>query len=238
MVGFGADPEACLDLIKKRSVCLEGFHEAMIFGKYNMISSRIHRLKSLVWARYRLFGERVSDVSIQIPELEDSFAFKLRRRFNRKIKARWDFFKSLPLSYEEAENGRRFFFSDYLQPVYVGDPGFREDARLIDCFYSIERRLFVGNHGKPFLLYGDFELLEPKGSSHRVLLKSDVKAIVNPGSIGYPLDGDPRACYLEISESEFIWHRVEYDVELTCKKINDNPNLFNFEADRILRGGP
>jgi len=39
--------------------------------------------------------------------------------------------------------------------------------------------------------------------------------LINPGSVGQPRDGDPRAAWLELDLSEWraIYHRVEYDIE-------------------------
>jgi diadenosine tetraphosphatase ApaH/serine/threonine PP2A family protein phosphatase len=40
------------------------------------------------------------------------------------------------------------------------------------------------------------------------------RALVNPGSVGQPRDGDPRASYLilDTATATIAWHRVEYDV--------------------------
>jgi len=40
------------------------------------------------------------------------------------------------------------------------------------------------------------------------------RALLNPGSVGQPRDGDPRASYLVLDPvaGEVTWHRVEYDV--------------------------
>jgi diadenosine tetraphosphatase ApaH/serine/threonine PP2A family protein phosphatase len=45
----------------------------------------------------------------------------------------------------------------------------------------------------------------------------DERAILNPGSVGQPRDGDARASYLVIdTDSAYVaWHRVEYDIEAT-----------------------
>jgi diadenosine tetraphosphatase ApaH/serine/threonine PP2A family protein phosphatase len=47
------------------------------------------------------------------------------------------------------------------------------------------------------------------------------KMIINPGGVGHPRDGDPRASYaIYDSEREMISvYRVEYDIEATQKKI-------------------
>jgi hypothetical protein len=37
--------------------------------------------------------------------------------------------------------------------------------------------------------------------------------LVNPGAVGMPLDGDPRAAWASWDGSDFTFHRTEYDVE-------------------------
>ena len=41
------------------------------------------------------------------------------------------------------------------------------------------------------------------------------RTLVNPGSVGQPRDGDPRASYLVLDQESgrVTWHRVEYDIE-------------------------
>ena len=41
------------------------------------------------------------------------------------------------------------------------------------------------------------------------------RTLVNPGSVGQPRDGDPRAAYLVLDQDagRVTWHRVEYDIE-------------------------
>jgi diadenosine tetraphosphatase ApaH/serine/threonine PP2A family protein phosphatase len=49
------------------------------------------------------------------------------------------------------------------------------------------------------------------------------RLIVNPGSVGQPRDGDPRACamILDTDRNELQWHRVAYPVERTQKLMTD-----------------
>ena len=39
--------------------------------------------------------------------------------------------------------------------------------------------------------------------------------LLNPGSVGQPRDGDPRASYLvlDTATASIAWHRVAYDIE-------------------------
>ncbi|HEY8501897.1 MAG TPA: metallophosphoesterase family protein, partial [Solirubrobacterales bacterium] len=54
------------------------------------------------------------------------------------------------------------------------------------------------------------------GHSHMQFnLVADGVVILNPGSVGQPRDGDPRAAWLELDTEAWTarWHRVEYDIE-------------------------
>jgi predicted phosphodiesterase len=54
------------------------------------------------------------------------------------------------------------------------------------------------------------------GPGRRIAL-DDRRLILNPGSVGQPRDGDPRAGYLlaDTDSGQVTWHRVEYDVPAT-----------------------
>ena len=51
----------------------------------------------------------------------------------------------------------------------------------------------------------------------------EVRALLNPGSVGQPRDGDPRAAYLllDLDTQHASFRRVEYDVERTQQEMRD-----------------
>ena len=61
--------------------------------------------------------------------------------------------------------------------------------------------------------------------------------LVNPGSVGQPRDGDPRAAYaLYDSDAGMVtYFRVEYDIPAAQKKIR-NAGLPPILADRLMLG--
>ena len=65
----------------------------------------------------------------------------------------------------------------------------------------------------------------------------DGRAIVNPGSVGQPRDGDPRASYAVYdSDAATITHyRVEYDIPATQSKMHDR-GLPHYLAERLTYG--
>ena len=47
--------------------------------------------------------------------------------------------------------------------------------------------------------------------------------MVNVGSVGQPRDGDPRACYVMLTDDQIEFRRVAYPVEKTIEKIYADP---------------
>jgi predicted phosphodiesterase len=73
--------------------------------------------------------------------------------------------------------------------------------------------------------------------SDRLAIDPDCAYLVNPGSVGQPRDGDPRAaCLLYDSETHTVtYRRIPYDVETAQKKIHE-AGLPPILADRLLVG--
>jgi len=60
-------------------------------------------------------------------------------------------------------------------------------------------------------------LLPPEG---QWVAPEGYRAIVNPGGVGQPRDGDPRAAFMIYdTESGFEFYRVPYAIEVTQEKI-------------------
>ncbi len=68
------------------------------------------------------------------------------------------------------------------------------------------------------------------------LLPEHRRAIINPGSVGQPRDGDPRAAYMIYdSDLGFEFRRVEYDVAATQRKMSEQ-GLSPRMAARLEKG--
>ena len=62
------------------------------------------------------------------------------------------------------------------------------------------------------------------GHSHvQFNLMVDGVVVLNPGSVGQPRDGDPRAAYAIIDENKIELKRVEYPIEETVARIEASP---------------
>lgn len=85
----------------------------------------------------------------------------------------------------------------------------------------------------------------PQGARYLMLGHTHVQAvrefergvIVNPGSVGQPRDGDPRAAYalLDPESGDVILRRVEYDVDAVARAII-REGLPRYLAERLYMG--
>jgi putative phosphoesterase len=78
------------------------------------------------------------------------------------------------------------------------------------------------------------------GHTHQpYVLPVDGKLVVNPGSVGQPRDGDPRASYAVIDDDNVEIKRIEYPVEDVVQKIlaSEMPDLARERLANVLRTG-
>lgn len=72
-----------------------------------------------------------------------------------------------------------------------------------------------------------------------VILPVGEKRVVNPGSVGLPRDGDPRASYAVIEDGEPTLRRVPYDVDRTIAALRGwgLPDDVTRSLEALYRGG-
>src|SRR3954471_10976670 len=113
---------------------------------------------------------------------------------------------------------------DEVVEICHGSP-FDEDAYIFDEMDAL--RALKTSTRRPLCLFGHthypaaFELAggeldtlgRPVGAEARIELRAGAKYLVNPGSVGQPRDGDPRAAYAIVDEAIGVeLYRVEYPI--------------------------
>jgi diadenosine tetraphosphatase ApaH/serine/threonine PP2A family protein phosphatase len=122
---------------------------------------------------------------------------------------------------------------DDLVEICHGAP-YDEDAYIFD---EADARLALSTSERPLCLFGHthypvtfklsdstFTSIGPAtGSEARLELRDGVKYLLNPGSVGQPRDGDPRAAYaiVDTHARHVELFRLMYPLELTQRKIID-----------------
>jgi putative phosphoesterase len=74
---------------------------------------------------------------------------------------------------------------------------------------------------------------------HPYVLEVGSKLVINPGSVGQPRDGDPRASYAVIEDNRVELKRVEYDVDACINAIQQSavPEPAKALLAEVLRNG-
>ena len=108
------------------------------------------------------------------------------------------------------------------------DPAFEyitTSTLAADMFaYFQTRSCFVGHTHRPLIAVDGISVtVEKPFSPHdgQVFDLSSARSLLNPGSVGQPRDGDPRAAFgvFDMVTSQFSFHRVPYPIDLVQQAI-------------------
>jgi len=148
-----------------------------------------------------------------------------------------DFLSSLPTHLNTTDalyvhGSPRNYLNEYLFPEDTYNP--RKMGSLEPLFRSL---CFCGRTHIPGIFHRDalaWGFTSPAKCDHQYPL-SDDKVICNVGSVGQPRDGDPRASYVLFTPDNITFRRVDYDVDLTSRKIRNDEDD-DFPGQRVRDG--
>jgi predicted phosphodiesterase len=212
IIGYGPNPRECIDLVMKCDVCLLGNHDQGALFDPEGFNSGAER--AIFWTREQLEDPAGS------PEA------------NAK---RWDFLGELPRNHRE--DSMLFVHGSARNPLneYVFPEDIYNRRKMEKIFALIEKYCFQGHTHVPGVFTESLNFSSPDELGYQYRL-ADEKIMVNVGSVGQPRDGDRRSCYVVLEDGLLTFRRVEYDVEVTRRKIYDTPELDNFLGDRLMEG--
>jgi putative phosphoesterase len=87
----------------------------------------------------------------------------------------------------------------------------------------------------------DADLICVGHTHYPCVLEVGNKIVINPGSVGLPRDGDPRASYAVLEDGDVELKRVEYPIEETVRTIEESPlpdQAKEFLSEVLRNGGP
>jgi len=195
MVGYGAEPDACTALVRERSdVCLAGNHDLAVLGGLDIATFSEGAAAAVEWTR-----ENVSEETLAfLAELDPAGSREEIGLFHASPRDPiWEYV----LAGDQAEAGFAameqrvgLIGHSHIALFFVTPPGGRPA-------YAQGREATDG-----------FEVELPDG-----------RWLLNPGSVGQPRDGDPRAAWMELDTEAWRarWHRVPYDVEVAAAAIRE-----------------
>jgi diadenosine tetraphosphatase ApaH/serine/threonine PP2A family protein phosphatase len=213
-VGYGADPEPCVEMLMNRaSRLVVGNHDhASADPQEDLDAFHPDAAAALIWTRGAL-SRRSAEVLRALPLSCEEESIHLVHGSPCRPQA-WEYV----LSERDAE---RAFGVSRSRFVLVGHTHIPAAHAELEC-----RRLFSG-------VFRRVRSLDP-GS---LRLDPRYRYILNPGSVGQPRDGNPRAAYaiLDSESGTYELVRVAYDVEKASEKIR-RAGLPGILAERLRWG--
>ncbi|GIW72889.1 MAG: phosphoesterase [Planctomycetota bacterium] len=220
VIGYGPSPRECLSLARRRfRLTLCGNHEWAVLNE----PLGFHRAarEAARWHREQLQPRWYSP---------------------KEVRDNWEFLRSLPLMHRR---GRMLFVhaspsnptEEYLLRTDVDEIMHEMSPKLARAFERTDWVTFVGHTHYPGIFTEDARFLVPKEIDHTCALQPGRKLIVNVGSVGQPRDGDHRACYVTLDKGVLRYHRIEYDVRETVRKVAaTGGRLDRSLGERLLSG--
>lgn len=211
LVGYGPNPKEIIDASSQFEFTIMGNHdEAAAGGDYSKFN--YHAVMAIKWTRKIL-------------------KLSWRKYFGAKDYIK--ILKNLP-DYKIIDTVLFSHGSPRSNKEYINTVKVAEEIFQLEIMNNITV-CFVGHVHVPKI----FELRNKEVSiikvkdDYKYEISDNVPIIVDIGSVGQPRDSDWRASYVEIKNNLLQFHRVEYDVETTMKKIYKNNNLDDRLADRL-----
>jgi diadenosine tetraphosphatase ApaH/serine/threonine PP2A family protein phosphatase len=210
VIGYGAGPDECADLVRERcAICLVGNHDLAVLGALDVAAFSEAAADAVAWTQ-----ENVAERTLALlRELEPAGEREGIALFHASPRDPvWEYV----LSAEQADACLD------VQPARIGLIG-----------HSHVALFFV----RPTAEELDGMVRGAQSSDDTLLDLSAGQWLINPGSVGQPRDGDPRAAWLELDTSEQTarFHRVRYDVERAAASIS-SAGLPRRLADRLHVG--
>ena len=194
VVGYGAQPNECTKLVQERTtVCLAGNHDLGVLGAIDVESFSPAAAEAALWTRDALE-----------PDARDWLATLEPADESRDVAL----YHASP---------RDHIWEYVLWPEQAGE-----------CLETQAKRVSLIGHSHVALCFhaaenGTAAAYGAQASNGTTLELATDRWLINPGSVGQPRDGDPRAAWLELDIDSWIatYHRVDYDVERAAESILD-----------------
>jgi diadenosine tetraphosphatase ApaH/serine/threonine PP2A family protein phosphatase len=186
VVGYGAQPDECTALVRERcAVSLNGNHDLAVIGTIDAATFSDTARAAVDWTRANAGPGTLEFLTGLAPEGEREGIGLFHASPRDPI---WEYV----LSIDQAEAGLD------AQTQRIGLIGHSHVSLFFSRPPSTGRRSFATGAQTT-----DGDLLE----------LSEGEWLLNPGSVGQPRDGDPRAAWLELDTSAWTarYHRVAYD---------------------------
>ena len=207
LVGYGAQPDECVELVAERC-------DLCLVGNHDLA----------------VLGEIPVDV------FSASAAAAVEWTRSAAHKSSLDYLRALKPAHTDGEVA--LYHASPRDPVWEYVLAIDQAA---ECMREQATRVSLIGHSHVALFFRDgAEASEASGGQAeggRALDLSSERWLLNPGSVGQPRDGDPRAAWLELDTEDWkaTYHRVDYEIDRAAAAIRE-AGLPDLLAERLYVG--
>ncbi len=235
VVGYGPDPNACVRTI--RDMCelsVAGNHDFGASGEVDLSEFSDMARDSLIWTREQLLPNEIAFLSSRPDRTTVPMPEDITLVHGSPVVPLWEYLltpEAAAMSFISFPTRYCVVGHTHLPTIYL-----QEAER-----FPQPRVPVLAAHSRHIMEYGSDEGYdEPTTAQMQVISHmppcvampsipqgwwqpmENVRAIINPGSVGQPRDGDPRAAYVMYdTERGFLFRRVGYWIEQTMAKMRD-----------------
>jgi len=210
LIGYGADPNAVVEWVRDHcQVVVRGNHDKACTGQEDLEWFNPIARAGAIWTCQHLTAENAAYVR----DLSKGPAF---------------------LDGMQLLHGSPWDEDDYMMAAdEAGDAFGYLESRLAFFGHTHLQGGFIWNHSR-------IETIRQVSAKHsQAIMEVDPGCgyLINPGSVGQPRDGDPRAAYATYDSDAraVVYHRVTYDVAAAQQKIYD-AGLPPYLGERLALG--
>ena len=195
LVGYGAEPDSCTEIVRERcDFSLSGNHDLAVLGEIDVSTFSETAATAVEWTRGVATEETLSYLR--------------------------------GLSPQGSRAGFGLFHASPRDPVWEYVLSLDQAEAGLD---AMEERVGLIGHSHVALFFTRPAAKRPtyaqgaQASDGAGLEVATGRWLLNPGSVGQPRDGDPRAAWLELDTEAWTarYHRVPYDIDAAARAILD-----------------
>lgn len=205
MVGYGPDPNACLDvLLGMEHVMVAGNHDLAAVGRLSLAEFNPYAAAACRWTGGQLTPAHRETLAA-LPLREERGPFTLVHGSPRN--PAWEYVTSA--------------------------------RQAMACLEDVDTPCCLVGHTHLSMVFRltDGGMAGERARPGQVVSLAGERLVLNPGGVGQPRDGDPRACYAiyDTDEESVEFRRVPYDIGATQRKMRE-AGLPGYLAERLTYG--
>jgi len=189
VVGYYADPEACVKLIREMGViCIQGNHDGVASGLEKPLDFNPMAAEAILWTQNKLSAESrmwLAELPVRVGFDNDFYGVhgSIRDR-DEYLLSRY----SIEANFEEIEK--------------------RDMPNIV--FFGHTHRRVVYSKGQDIMQVEFNDVLQ---------LRDERPYLINPGGAGQPRDGTIGAPFAVLEGHSLMFHVADYDIDRTAKKV-------------------